>query len=99
MFRLLTLPHNQAKLDPKERKMIRMATMTTMTTKRAKAAGFRALTIPYAFPEELGMLDHVLADLRRGNIAHVLVTEPRGFSVWRRGKGHTGESRNLKPES
>jgi len=76
--------------------MILMATMTTMTMKRAKAAGYRALTIPYSVPLELGMLDHVLSDMRRGKISHVLVKERRGVAVWRRGTCRTGERLNAK---
>jgi hypothetical protein len=33
------------------------------------------------------MLDGVLADMRRGNINHVLVKDRLGVSVWRKGRG------------
>jgi hypothetical protein len=57
--------------------------MITMNKRGAKAAGYRALTGRYRLPEERGMLDGVLADMRRGNIAHVLVRDRLGVSVWR----------------
>jgi hypothetical protein len=60
--------------------------MSTLTTKGARVAGYRALTTPYQLPREQEMLDGVLADMRRGNIDHVLVKECGGFSVWRRGR-------------
>jgi hypothetical protein len=59
--------------------------MRTMNRRGAKAAGYRALTGRYCLPGERGMLDGVLADMRRGNISHVLVKEGLGISVWRRG--------------
>jgi len=57
---------------------------TTMNVREARAAGYRALTNPYQLPGEQRMLDNVLADLRRGKIAHVLVKRPGGVTVWRR---------------
>jgi hypothetical protein len=57
--------------------------MITMNKRGAKAAGYRALTGRYRLPEERGMLDGVLADLRQGNIGHVLVKDRLGISVWR----------------
>jgi len=57
--------------------------MITMNKRGARAAGYRALTGRYHLPEERGMLDGVLADMRRGNIAHVLVKDRLGVSVWR----------------
>ena len=62
--------------------------MTTMNKRGAKAAGYRALTGRYRLPEERGMLDGVLADMRRGNISHVLVKDRLGVAVWRRGCTH-----------
>ncbi|MBI5386781.1 MAG: hypothetical protein HZA90_19085 [Verrucomicrobia bacterium] len=56
-----------------------------MNTRTAKTAGYRALTVPYQVPKEQAMLDHVLEDMRRGNISHVLVKNRRGLAVWRRG--------------
>ena len=58
--------------------------MITMNTRTARAAGYRALTERYYLPEEQEMLDGVLADMRRGNISHVLVKDRLGVSVWRR---------------
>ena len=57
--------------------------MITMNTRTARAAGFRALTCRYYLPEEQEMLDGVLADMRRGNIKHVLVKDRLGVAVWR----------------
>ena len=59
--------------------------MITMKERKADAAGYRALTQRYRLPREQAMLDAVLADLRRGNISHVLVKDRMGISVWRRG--------------
>jgi hypothetical protein len=59
--------------------------MTTMNKRAAKAAGYRALTSRFRLPEEEGMLNAVLADMRRGNINHVLVKDRLGVCVWRRG--------------
>ena len=61
--------------------------MRTMTGSKARRAGYRALTVGYRVPAEQEMLDRVLGDLRRGNVAHVLVKERRGFSVWRKAGG------------
>ena len=66
--------------------------MTTMKTKLARAAGYRAVTGSYQLPGEQGMLEKVLADLRRGDIDHVLVKAGRGVSVWRRSKELRDES-------
>ena len=60
--------------------------MTTMNKRTAEAAGYRALTSRFRLPDEEGMLNAVLADMRRGNIAHVLVKDRLGVSVWRRGR-------------
>lgn len=59
--------------------------MTTMNKRRARAAGYRALTTTYHLPREQELLDHVLADLRRGHIDHVLVKSKAGVAVWRNG--------------
>jgi hypothetical protein len=56
-----------------------------MNTRTARAAGYRALTSRFYLPEEQEMLDGVLADMRRGNINHVLVKDRLGVEVWRRG--------------
>ncbi len=56
-----------------------------MSEKRAEVAGYRAVTLRYRLPGELVMLEAVLADMRRGNISHVLVKDRLGASVWRRG--------------
>jgi hypothetical protein len=64
--------------------------MTTMNKRGAKAAGYRALTGRYQLPEERGMLDGVLADMRSGSIDHVLVKANGGVAVWRRGTALTG---------
>lgn len=60
--------------------------MTAMNTRGARAAGYRALTVSYHLPREQGMLDNVLADLRRGHIDHVLVRTKSGVAVWRGGR-------------
>ena len=57
--------------------------MSTIKTKAAREAGYRALTNGYLLPQEQEMLDGVLADMRRGNISHVLVKSRAGVSVWR----------------
>ena len=62
-----------------------MKTINTMNTRTAKAAGYRALTVPYQVPKQQAMLDHVLEDMRHGNISHVLVKNRQGLAVWRRG--------------
>ena len=61
--------------------------MTTQIVNRraAREAGYWALTSRYRLPEEQWMLDGVLADMRRGNIGHVLVMDRLGVSVWRTG--------------
>jgi len=59
--------------------------MSTIKRVEAKAAGYRAVTGVYQLPQEQGMLNGVLADMRRGRIDHVLVKVRRGVSVWRRG--------------
>lgn len=56
-----------------------------MKERGARAAGYCALTGRYRLPEERGMLDGVLADMRRGNISCVLVKDQKGVSVWRAG--------------
>ena len=64
--------------------------MTTINKTEARAAGFRALTSRFYLPEEQEMLDGVLADMRRGNISHVLVSDRLGVAVWRRGRCMAG---------
>lgn len=51
--------------------------------KTATASGYRALTIGYRLPQEQHMLDAVVADMRRGKIAHCLVKGRDGVAVWR----------------
>ena len=69
--------------------------MTTMNRKEARAAGYRALTCRYRLPEEQGMLDAVVADMRRGNIGYVQVKDRLGVSVWRKGRAAmNGTARN-----
>ncbi len=68
--------------------------MTTMNRRAARAAGYRALTGRYHLPEEQGMLDAVVADLRRGNIGHVLVKDRLGISVWRSFRTATTQCRS-----
>ena len=60
--------------------------MTTMNNGRARAAGYRALTVTYHLPREQALLDNVLGDLRRGHIDHVLVKTKSGVAVWRGGR-------------
>jgi hypothetical protein len=67
--------------------------MITMNARRARAAGYRALTDRYALPEERWMLSRVLADMRNGNIRHVVVKDRLGVAVWRRANGR-GEERS-----
>ncbi len=57
----------------------------TLNRRAAKAAGYRPLTERYRLPDEQPMLDGVVADMRRGNISHVLVKDRAGVEVWRRG--------------
>jgi hypothetical protein len=59
--------------------------MKTLTKIDAEGAGYRAVTVGFHLPKEEGMLNTVLADMRRGNIDHVVVTVPTGVAVWRRG--------------
>jgi hypothetical protein len=59
--------------------------MTTMNARGARAAGYRALTGRFYLPEERGMLNSVVADMRRGGIRHVLVKDRLGVAVWRGG--------------
>jgi hypothetical protein len=59
----------------------------TLNRRAAKAAGYRELTGRFYLPGEQPMLNGVLADMRRGNISHVLVKDRLGVAVWRRGKG------------
>ncbi len=66
----------------------------TMNERGARAAGYRALTARYRLPAEEAMLNGVLADMRRGNISHVLVKDRVGVSVWRRGTGLAAGGRN-----
>lgn len=63
--------------------------MITMNARRARAAGYRALTGRYCLPEERWMLNSVLTDMRRGRICCVLVKEREGVSVWRRAGSRT----------
>ena len=67
--------------------------MITKNTKKARAAGYHALTCVYRLPREQGLLDSVLADMRRGNISHVLVKNRSGVAVWRRGRTVDGGRR------
>ena len=64
--------------------------MIPINPREAQTAGYHALTIAYQLPCEQALLKNVLADLRRGNIDHVLVKEPAGVSVWRRGNNRNG---------
>ena len=56
-----------------------------LNTRTAKAAGYRALTVGYRLPQEQHMLDNVIANMRRGRIAHCLVKGRDGIAVWRKG--------------
>ena len=60
--------------------------MKTMNEEAAKAAGYHGLTMGYKLPDEQWMLDNAVADMRRGNIEHVLVKVNGGTAVWRRGR-------------
>jgi len=60
--------------------------MNIVNPKEAKASGYRALTNNYHLPREQGMLDNVLADMRRGNISHCVVMANGGVAVWRRAR-------------
>ncbi|OQC24186.1 MAG: hypothetical protein BWX68_02353 [Verrucomicrobia bacterium ADurb.Bin063] len=60
-------------------------TTITLNERTAKAAGYRQLTSRFCLPDEEPLLNGVLADMRRGNISHVLVKDRVGVSVWRRG--------------
>lgn len=63
----------------------------------AKVMGYRALTNGYQMPAEKRMLENVLADMRRGNIDHVVVGGRTGLAVWR--KGSNSARCNLKNPS
>jgi hypothetical protein len=58
-------------------------TTNTLNKRAAKAAGYRPLTSRFCLPDEQPLLNGVLADMRRGNISHVLVKDRVGVSVWR----------------
>ena len=53
-----------------------------MTVKQAEKKGYSPLTFSYA-ENERGM-EKVVADMKRGNIDHVIVDEDNGKSVWRK---------------
>ena len=63
---------------------------SVMTPEAAAHEGFRPLTTEYQMPAESWMVERVIADLRRGGIAAVLVMPlPRVFGarrieVWRK---------------
>ena len=59
--------------------------MKVMNIVEARASGYRAVTFGYRWPEELGMLDRTLGDMRRGQIDHMVVRDGDGLAVWRRG--------------
>jgi len=65
--------------------MLITAPLNVITQEKAKAEGYRRLTNGYIPPKEQAMLDNVLRDMRRGNIAHVLVEASDGVAVWRNG--------------
>ena len=50
---------------------------------------FGRLTTAYELPNEQGMLDNTIADMRRGNIEHIIVdvgdNPGRRVEVWRTG--------------
>ncbi len=56
---------------------------TLMTRAEATAAGYGALTTPYSLKQR-GMLDAVLADMKRGNIDAIEVRTDTGTEVWRK---------------
>ena len=70
--------------------------MITMNKRTARAAGYRPLTGDYQLPDEQRMLDGVLADMRRGDIDHVLVKARRGVSVWRTLRPATARSETIR---
>jgi len=51
----------------------------------AKAAGFHALAGPFNRTTEAKQLAAVIRDLTRGGIAHRLIEENGGVTVWRKG--------------
>ena len=58
-----------------------------MKAREAKATGHYALTITYQLPREQELLERVLSDMRRGNIAHCMVKSNGGVEVWRKTAG------------
>ena len=66
-----------------------MKNMTVTNPTKARAAGHYPLTITYLLPREKEMLEGVLRDMRRGNIAHCLVKSNGGVEVWRQ-RGRRG---------
>ena len=68
--------------------------MKILRKKPSRASGYRAMTTAYRLPCEQGLLDAVLADMRRGEIDHVLVEEGSGVSVWRRGRNQAEPAPN-----
>ena len=61
-----------------------MITIDIMNARVARASGYHALTSTFQLPNEQGMLDNILADLRRGKIDHVLVRDGCNLAIWRR---------------
>ena len=55
---------------------------------------FRPLTITYELPDELKMLEVVIADLQRGDIPYILVGTAKEVEVWRTTKGYRSGSVN-----
>jgi len=55
---------------------------------------FRPLTIPFELPDELWMLEAVIADMERGEIPHMLVGTAEEVEVWRTTKGYRTGARD-----
>ena len=64
--------------------------MNPITTQQAEEQGLRPLSGPYTIGQTW-MLENVLADMRRGQIEHAVVTTETGTEVWRSNFGWKGE--------
>ena len=54
-----------------------------MTEKQAEKLGYRAVTEPYMAGER-HLLDKVIADMKKSDIAYTLVPEEGGTTLWRK---------------
>jgi len=64
--------------------------MNPLTTQQAQEQGLRPLAGSYT-ESEGWMIENVLADMRRGQIDHAVVTTENGTEVWRSNFGWKGD--------